>query len=129
MDGSRNVFIIDSDSSVRISLSRLLRIAGFNVKSFTSVFDFLDVFKKGIHGCLIIDMSISGMFTEELIEEIKDYENDLKIIIISTNHDEETKKKAKVIGAIEFFRKPVDGYALIDVINWSLKTTNKKNHH
>ncbi len=129
MDGSRNVFIIDNASSPRKSLSRLLKIAGFNVKSFASVVDFLDVAKEGIHGCLIMDLSISGMFTEELIEEINEYEKGLKIIIISTYDDQETKKIAKDIGAIEFFRKPVDGYALIDVINWALTNYHLFDNH
>jgi FixJ family two-component response regulator len=121
MDGSKNVFIIDNSSSVRKSLSRLLRIAGFNVKSFTSAVDFLNVFETGMLGCLILDMSMLGMFGEELVEELKRQENSLKIIVISTNDDQKTKKMANDMGAIGFFRKPVDGYALIDSINWTLK--------
>ena len=96
-------------------------IAGFNVKYFTSAVDFLNFFETGMLGCLILDMSTLGMFSEELVEKLKGHENSLKIIVISTNGDQKTKKKAKDIGAIEFFRKPVDGYALIDAINWSLK--------
>ena len=126
MDRARHVFIIENDSSVRNSLSRLLNIAGLKVQSFKSVIDFFEVFETGMIGCLILDMSILGMFGEEIVEELKEHEKNLKIIVISTNDDQNTKKKANDIGAIGFFRKPVDGAALLDAIDWAVreKTNN-----
>lgn len=65
---------------------------------------------------LVVDKDL-----EKIVEELKDYGKGLKIIIISNNGDQKTKKKTNYLGAVQFFRKPVDGYELIDVINWALK--------
>ncbi|MCZ6701610.1 MAG: hypothetical protein O6940_01070, partial [Ignavibacteria bacterium] len=61
--------------------------------------------------------------------KLKDRGISLKIIILSADDRQDTRRIAKDIGAVGFFRKPVDGYALIDHVNWVLKTTNKKNNH
>jgi FixJ family two-component response regulator len=57
---------------------------------------------------------------EKLIKELKCHGANCKIIIISAQDDLVSKKIANDIGAIQFFRKPVDGTALIDSINWKL---------
>ena len=33
--------------------------------------------------------------------------------------DAETRERARKLGAVAFFRKPVDGQALIDAIHWA----------
>ena len=37
--------------------------------------------------------------------------------------DNESRKKALAVNAVGFFRKPVDGSALLDAIDWVLKNT------
>ena len=56
-----------------------------------------------------------------MIIELKYHEPNFKIIILSAKDDLLSKKIANDINAIQFFRKPIDGIALIDSINWSLK--------
>jgi len=115
--------------SVRKGLSRLLRAAGYNVRVFSRAEDFLYALESEMLGCVILDMRLPGMTGKELAVKLKDRGIDLKIIILSAEDNQEARKIAKDINAIGFFRKPVDGYALIDAINWSLKTTSKKNNH
>ncbi len=63
---------------------------------------------------------------EELVKELKCCQSKINIIVISVDDDLESKKIAKEIGAVGFFRKPVDGTALIDAIHWSLKNNKEK---
>jgi two-component system response regulator FixJ len=120
------VYVLDDDNSARKGLSRLLSVAGFNVLSFSNASSFLNKLKPNASGTLVTDLRMPGLTVEELAKELKCQESNINIIVVSGDDDLESKKIANAIGAIGFFRKPVDGIALIDSINWSLKKNNEK---
>ncbi len=125
MTKGTTVYVLDKDHSSRKGLSRLLHVAGFNVHSFSKVSDLLDQLKLNTSGTLIADIQMPELSVEELVKELKCCQSNINIIVVSGDDDLESKKIAKEIGAVGFFRKPVDGTALIDAINWALKTTIK----
>jgi hypothetical protein len=43
--------------------------------------------------------------------------------------DEKTRKKALTFNAAGFFRKPIDGPALLDAIAWALETGGRPSGH
>jgi len=120
------VYLLDDDNSARNGLSRLLRVAGFNVLPFSNASSFLNKLKPNTSGTLVTDLRIPGLSIEELTKDLKFRKANINIIVVSGDDDLESKKIANAIGAIGFFRKPVDGIALIDAINWSLKKNNEK---
>ena len=50
----------------------------------------------------------------------------MDIIVVTGDDTTQSKELANAIGADGFFRKPVDGTALIDAIHWSLKNNKEK---
>jgi two-component system response regulator FixJ len=122
-----HVFVIDDDSSARNGLSRLLRAAGYPVHAFDSANKFLEYVDEYTSGCILLDIRMPGMSGDELALELKNRRVNLPIIVVSADDDQENKRLAKDIGAVGFFRKPVDGTALLDMINWTLKSNGKEN--
>ncbi len=116
-----NVYVLDNDNSSRKALSRLLRAASFNVNSFSKESDLLNELKPNSSGVLLMDMQLSKMAIEELVKKLKHLEFNIDIIVVTADYNNQSKKIAEAIGAIGYFRKPVDGTALIDAINWSMK--------
>ena len=45
--------------------------------------------------------------------------------IISASDDAQTREHARELGAIVFFRKPVDDQALLDAIRWAIGERKK----
>ncbi len=123
----KHVFVIDDDSSARNGLSRLLRAAGYPVHAFDSANKFLEYVDEYTSGCILLDIRMPGMSGDELALELKNRNVNLPIIVVSADDDQENKRLAKDIGAVGFFRKPVDGTALLDMINWTLKSNGKEN--
>lgn len=121
-----NVYILDDDNSARKGLSRLLRAAGFNALSFPDVSSFLNVVGPNCLGPLVTDLRMPGLSVKELAKELKYRELNMDIIVVTGDDTIQSKKIANDIGAIGFFRKPVDGTALIDAINWAVKINNEK---
>ena len=122
MDDMNHVFVVDDDPSVRHGLVRLLSAAGHNVRNYASITDFLAALEPGMCGCLVLDAEMPGIVGKELLEELKARNTDLSIIIISAKDDRATKRKSWQMKAEGFFRKPVDGTALIDAIEWALRS-------
>jgi FixJ family two-component response regulator len=115
------VFVVDDDSSARRGLARLLRTAGHDVRDFASANDFLAAFDLQMSGCLVLDARMPGLSGEELQAELMARGAALPIIVVTADDDPETRRKALRMKAAGFFRKPVDGAALLDAVRWALQ--------
>ena len=116
------VFVVDEDQSVRKGLVRLLSNAGFKVGQFTSLGDFIDTIKPGLSGCIVMDSGTLRHSGKDLLAEFKKHGVCLPFIIISADDDSKIKQRAHKMKAAGFFRKPIDGTALIDAIEWAVKS-------
>ena len=105
-----------------------MRAAGYNVQVFSNVNEFIGSLNAGESGCLVMDVRMPGMKIEELVAEILQMSNTIPIIVITADDDQETRKAAQRINAVGVFRKPVDGSALLDVINWAFRSINKEDN-
>ena len=119
------IFLVDDDPSARSGLARLLRAAGHYVRDFATANEFLDALGSEASGCLVLDARMPGLSGMELQAELKARGVRLPIIVVTGDDDPETRRKAQEMKAAEFFRKPVDGTALLDAINWALEKNEK----
>jgi len=127
MDKKRSrVYVIDDDDSVRRAFERLLRSADFNVETFPSGKEFLCSAKQDKNACILADVRMPGLSGFDLLERLASEGIRIPVIAISAHDDAETREHAKVLGAVGFFRKPVDAQALLDAIWWALSEGRKK---
>ncbi len=115
------VFVIDDDPSARSGIARLLRTAGHDVHAFESGGKFLEEVPSDATGCIVLDARMPGVSGVELSNELKAHGVHLPLIFVTADDDPETKQRALDMGAAGFFRKPVDGTALLDAIDWALR--------
>lgn len=128
MDDINYVFVVDDDASARHGLVRLLSATGQNVRNYASLPDFLVALESGMCGCLVLDAEMPGKLGKELLEELQASNTDLSIIVISAKDDRATKRKSWEMKAVGFFRKPVDGTALVDAIEWVLRSKTRNSN-
>ena len=127
MTSNIHVFVVDEDPSVRKGLVRLLSNAGYEVSQFTSLNGFMDAIKPGLSGCILMDSGILGLSEKGLQAEFKKHGVCLPIIIISADDDSRIRQQAHEMKAVGFYRKPIDGIALIDAIDWAIQSGKRKN--
>lgn len=113
------VYLIDDDESVRRALQRLLRSAGFEVRAFSSAEAFLQSGNFDVGACIILDIRMPGLTGFDVQEKLASMGIRIPVITVSAFDDAETRERARKLGAMVFFRKPVDGQALIDTIHWA----------
>jgi FixJ family two-component response regulator len=115
------VYLIDDDESVRKALQRLLRSAGLDVKTFPSAEEFLQSENLGEkRACIILDIRMPGLTGFDLQEKLASKGVRIPVITVSAFDDAASRERARKLGATAFFRKPVDGEALIDAIHWAM---------
>jgi len=124
MTSATCVFVVDDDQSARRGFARLLRAAGFDVSEFASATEFLDDLSHEISGCLVLDIRMPGLSGEELQAELEARGIHIPIIVVTGDDDPGTTRKAQKMKAAGFFRKPVDGMALLDAIHWALRSNS-----
>jgi FixJ family two-component response regulator len=110
------IFIVDDDESVRRSLKRLLRSAGFNVKTFTSARDFLD-HGWSDHGLLVLDKQMPEIDGLELQKILLASGRSIPVIFITAHNDADARAMAIGAGAIAYLEKPFDDQVLLDAID------------
>jgi FixJ family two-component response regulator len=114
------VFIVDDDPSARRGLTRLVRAAGMNAKSFASAGDFLASGKCDGPGCIVLDVRMPEMTGPELQEELGRSEYRMPIVFLSAHGDVPTVAGTMKKGAVDFLTKPVDRDDLLGAIRVSL---------
>ena len=114
------IFIIDDDPSARRGLSRLIRVAGFNVRAFASAQDFLASQHCKGPGCIVLDVQMPGLSGLDLQAELNKTEYNMPIIFISAHGDVPMTAQAMKDGALDFLTKPVDRDQLLNAIRGAL---------
>jgi FixJ family two-component response regulator len=137
VDPPLTVYIVDDDAAIRRALVRLMRSAGLAAEAFASVQALLVSPRtliqpsKGVadqttgesiaRACVVADIRMPGQSGLELPALLAKQGLSLPVIFITAYDTEEHRKAAHAVGAAAFFRKPVDGEALLDAIHWAVE--------
>jgi FixJ family two-component response regulator len=124
-DSAAIVFVVDDDPSVRRSLKRLIKSAGFTVESFASAQEFLERPRPDIPGCLVLDIHMPGVSGLDLQDELTAAEVNLPIIFLTGYGTVPASVRAMKAGALDFLEKPVDDRALVDAIHQAVERNRR----
>ena len=114
------VFVIDDDSSIRQSLSNLLRSAGLSVETFASAQEFLATERSHSPGCLVLDVQLPGLSGLDLQQELAKNNAAIPIIFITGHGDIPMTVRAMKAGAVEFLTKPFRDEDLLNAVEQAI---------
>jgi len=103
-----NVWIVDDDRSIRWVLQKSLESVDINVRVFENAVEILDGLKTDVPDVLVSDIRMPGMSGLELLEEIKQSNPDLPVIIMTAYSDLDSAVSVYEGGAFEYLPKPFD---------------------
>jgi len=119
------ICVIDDESSIRESLSSLLRSAGLKVRAFASAQEFLASAPLEALSCLVLDVRLPGISGLDLQQELVSKDIQIPIIFITGHGDIPMSVRAIKAGAIEFLTKPFDDEYLLEAIRSAIARDNK----
>ena len=112
----RSIVVIDDDLRVLESLVNLLRSFGYSAESYQSADQFLRSGALSRTSCIITDVEMRQMSGLGLLQYLKKSNCTVPVIIITGKPSERSEAFYLENGAVGFFRKPIDGDALIELI-------------
>lgn len=112
----RVIAVIDDDESVRRSLSRLLKAAGFQSAVFRSAEAFLADPQHPRFDCLIVDLQLGGMSGTDLQEQLKSAGVNIPMILMTAREEKELGRLALHLHGAALMRKSDPGEALLGTI-------------
>ena len=118
MSASSNIYVavVDDDESLCRSLSRLLRLAGFQPISYPSAEAFLADTKHPQFDCLVLDIRLGGMSGLELFRQLAAQNTHPPVLFITAFDDPEMLAQAKALGCAGYFRKTTPGAVIVEAI-------------
>ena len=120
MPDNSTVCIVDDDRAVLAALTSLLTAEGYAVRAHESARTFLDMIQQDDCGCLVADVRMPEMSGLDLLAEMKERRVSMPVIVITTHGDVSLAVAAMKRGAVDFFKKPFDGGALLDSVRAAL---------
>ncbi len=114
----KTILAVDDSPSVLLMLSSVLRAKGFEVLEANSGYEALGKMDGRCIDLVITDLIMLGMDGTELIRKIRSsavYGN-IPILMVTTQSNEEMKKKGKIAGATDWIVKPFSVESLIALI-------------
>jgi FixJ family two-component response regulator len=112
----RTIAVIDDDIRVLESLVNLLRSFGYKTESYKSAEEFLESGTLSRTRCIVTDVEMRHMSGLGLLQYLKNSNYTIPVIIITGKPSARSEEFYLESGAVGFFRKPVDGDALVDLI-------------
>jgi FixJ family two-component response regulator len=113
---ARTIAVIDDDLRVLESLINLLASCGYKAEGYCSAEEFLESGGLQKSCCVITDVEMRQMSGLGLLHHINSTASSLPVVIITGKPSEKSESFYLEKGAIGFFRKPVDGDALVDLL-------------
>lgn len=119
MTTGSTIYLVDDDLSVRRSLGRLLRVAGYDVVLCDSPEAFLALpsFKKP--ACVLVDIAMPGMTGLELQRALVGTHP--PVVMLSGHADAATARRALSDGAVTVLSKPVELNTLVRALELGLQ--------
>lgn len=117
MNTKIKVLLLDDEPIVVDRVKDSLETSGYYVDSFTSSKEVIDILKKVKYDILITDLKMSSPDGMEVLKIAKQFQPEIKAIIITGFATIQTAEFAKKYGAVEFIPKPFKLSQLKETLN------------
>ena len=104
---SEKILIVDDERGIRETLSAVLRDEGFHADAVESGEECLKAIARRAYGCVLLDVWLPGISGLETLQQMRDANSDVAVVIISGHGNIETAVRATKLGAFDFIEKPL----------------------
>ncbi|MEY9182990.1 RNA polymerase sigma factor (sigma-70 family) [Bradyrhizobium sp. USDA 326] len=115
------ICVVDDDASFRTAIERRLKLAGYDVETYSSAEELLGRLPSGEQpACVLLDVKIPGLSGPDLQARLIEVGSTLPIIFVTGYADTATTVRTIKAGAEDFLTKPVSSELLLHAIERAL---------
>jgi len=115
------IFVVDDNRDIREAMRIVLTQAGYQVQTSADASSFLESYRPGDTGCLVVDVRMPGMSGLQMLAQLAAQGSKLPAIVITGQGDIPMAVEAMRAGAVDFIEKPVDPASLLASIDRALR--------
>jgi len=120
------ILVVDDEHLIRWSLEQNLKKQGYEVMTAGSGEDALRLLREESPDLMLLDIQLPGISGMEVLEKVKEMEEEIIVIMVTALGVLETAVKAMRIGAYDYINKPFNLDELAIVIRKALETSELK---
>ena len=114
-------YVVDDDEAIRALWRWLMESNGIAVHTFASAAAFIETYRRGAPGCLVLDVRLPGMSGPELQDYLRREAIGIPIVFVSAHGDVPTAVNALKGGAVDFIQKPFDYREALAIVQRALE--------
>ena len=114
------ILLVDDEPGIRDTYSRILKRSGYGVKTSSNGEDALSVLAESNIDLMITDILMPGMDGLDLVRRVKDYDDNVKVIIMTAHASVDSAVEAIKLGAFGYLRKPFTRIDLMEALSRAL---------
>jgi two-component system response regulator AtoC len=118
------ILIVDDNEDLRFTLSDIIKCEGYKVLEAGEGTKALKQIKSSNPELVLLDMRLPGMDGMKILEEIKKFDSNIIVIMLTAFGDVKGAVKAMRLGAFDYLTKPFDNEELLIIIKKALDTRN-----
>ena len=115
MTVGEQVYVVDDDEAVLLSVKAILSQHGYQVHCYSSAEEFLALIPTDVAGCVITDVQMPGMDGIELQERLKTAQP-FSVVVVTGVADVPLAVTMMERGAVTLLEKPYDHIDLLDAV-------------
>ena len=124
-DRSPTTYVVDDDESIRTLWRWLMESNGIAVRTFATAAEFIESYRSGDAGCLVLDLKLPGMSGLELQEYLHGRDIEIPIVFVTGHGDVPAAVSALKGGAVDFIQKPFSYKDVLLVIEKAFESDAK----
>jgi DNA-binding response OmpR family regulator len=99
------ILVLEDNEALQNVIKKGLEKEGFKIDTFSDGDDALDAINNG-YNCFILDINVPSLDGISVLQHIRDYYEDVPVLIISSNHELEKIKVSYEKGCNDYIKKP-----------------------
>lgn len=124
ISGEKTILLADDDTDIRTYVRKLFATGGYKIIEADNGVKALELIRKHVPDLVILDLTMPGMYGDELCQSVKNDEalSHIPVIMLTAEISSETKLRCVESGADDYITKPFEQELLIARAGNLLKT-------
>ena len=110
------ILVVDDEEHTRLGYAEVLRLEDYTVDVAKNGAAGLEMVKKNQYDVIVTDLRMPEMDGTMFIENLRKFDNEVKVVVITAFGSFKSYKKATSLGVVEYINKPVRAKDLKDAI-------------
>jgi len=118
------ILVVDDEQLIRWSIEQNLKKQGYEVLTAANGEDALKLAREEQPELMLLDIQMPGISGMEVLEKVKEFDDDIVVIMVTAHGGLETAVSAMRLGAYDYINKPFNFDEMAIVIRKALETSS-----